>query len=191
MLRTGISGSGTSASSARMACTRAAAPPGSITADIVPTSPAYARIGALQVLHFREHVTQVLGVHAAPAVPGARLRRRALQGRGSQILIDARRPARRELHERRGDSGGLHAFIDVIGGEQFGSETPQGIEPCLNPLVTLRGAVAEAYEPAAAEAMVIAGLLERLGGDGAETRVRGPEQLRVDLELPGIEQPLA
>src|SRR5256885_13118623 len=33
--------------------------------------------------------------------------------------------------------------------------------------------------------------LERLGGDGAETRVRGPEQPPVDLELPGIEQPLA
>src|SRR5207244_3700077 len=97
----------------------------------------------------------------------------------------------RELRERRGDSGGLHAFIDLIGGEQFGSETPQGIERCLNPLVTLRSAVAEAYEPAAAEAMVITGLLERLGGDGAETRVRGPEQPRVDLELPGIEQPLA
>src|SRR5205823_12051691 len=101
MLRTGISGSATSASSARMACSRAAAPTGLITADIVPTSPAYARIGALQVLHFREHVTQVLGVHAAPAMPGVGLPRRALQGRGLQILIDARRPARRKLHERR------------------------------------------------------------------------------------------
>src|SRR2546429_8753291 len=191
MLSTGISGSATSASSAQTACSRAAAPSSLITADIALASPPHARIGALQVLHFREHVTQVLGVHAAPAMPGVRLRRRALQGRGSQILIDARRRARRELHERRGDSGGLHAFIDLIGGEQFGGETPQGIEPCLNPLVTLRGAVAETYEPAAAEAMVITGFLERLGGDGAETRVRGPEQPCVDLQLPGVEQPLA
>src|SRR5256886_14565295 len=38
---------------------------------------------------------------------------------------------------------------------------------------------------------VITGFLERLGGDGAETRVRGPEQPCVDLQLPGIEQPLA
>ena len=67
------------------------------------------------MLHFRKHVPQVLGVHAAPAVPGVRLRRRPLEGRGTQILIDARRPARRKFHEWGRDSGGLHAFIDVIG----------------------------------------------------------------------------
>src|SRR2546429_8947762 len=178
MLSTGLSGSATSASSAQTACSRAAAPSGLITADIALASPPHARIGALQVLHFREHVTQVLGVHAAPAMPGVRLRRRALQGRGSQILIDARRPARRELHERRGDSGGLHAFIDLIGGEQFGGGTPQGIEARPNPLVTLPGAVAGTDEAAAAGAVGVTGFLEGLCGGGGEERGRGPRQPR-------------
>src|ERR1700686_340756 len=35
------------------------------------------------------------------------------------------------------------------------------------------------------------GFLERLGGDGAETRVGGRQQALVDLKLPGVEQPLA
>src|SRR3984893_11153434 len=190
MLSTGISGSGTSASSAQMSGSRPAAETGSITADM-PLSPPNGRIGALQMLHLREHVPQVLGVHAAPAMPGVRLRRRPLEGRGTQILIDARQPALCKLGRRGRDSRGLHAFIDVIGREQFRGEAPQGIERCLNTVVTLLGSVAEAYEPAAAEALVIAGLPERLGGDGAESPVRGPLQALVDLKLPGIEQPLA
>src|ERR1700730_3359055 len=189
MLSTGISGSGTSASSVQMSCSRPAAASGSITADM--TSPPASRVGALQMLHFRKHVPQVLGVHAAPAVPGVRLRRRPLEGRGTQILIDARRPARRKLHECGRDSGGLHAFVDVIAREQFRGKAPQGIERPLSTVGTLLGAVAEAHEPAAAEAMVITGFPERLGGDGAETRVRGRQQTPVDLKLPGVEQPLA
>src|SRR6202023_2905950 len=74
---------------------------------------------------------------------------------------------------------------------QFRGEAPQGIERCLNTVMTLLGSVAEAHEPAAAEAMVITGFLERLGGDGGETCVRGRQQALVDLKLPGIEQPLA
>src|SRR5256714_15688508 len=124
MLSTGSSGSATSASRAQPACTRAAAAPDSITAGIAFTSPLHARIAALQVLHFREHVTQVLGVHPAPAMPGVRLRRRPPQGRGGQILIDARRPARCEFRESGGDRGGLHAIIDVIGGGPIRGITP-------------------------------------------------------------------
>jgi len=39
--------------------------------------------------------------------------------------------------------------------------------------------------------MVVTGFLERLGGDGAETAVRGCQQPLVELELPGIDEPLA
>src|SRR5258708_3885842 len=124
-------------------------------------------------------------------MPGVRLRRRPREGRGSQILIDARRPAWCEFRERGRDGGGLHALIDLIGAEQLGAEAPQAVERRLNTVVTVLGAVAEADEPAAAEAMVVTGFLERLGGDRAETAVRGPQQPLVDLQLPGIDEPLA
>ncbi len=52
------------------------------------------------------------------------------------------------------------------------------------------GAIPQAHQPAAAEAVVVARLLQRLGGDRGQARIARVGQRLVQLELPGIDQPL-
>src|ERR1700730_5599515 len=172
MLSTGISGSATALSRSQTRC--------SLLADAVPSamafidferSPARTRIGALQVLHLGEHVPEVLGVHAAFAMPRVGLRGGPAQCGRTEVLIDARRPAHGQLGKRRRDARSAHALIDLVGREQLAGEAPQVIERALRAALTLFGAVPQAREPAAAEAVVIACLLERLGGDRCQARV--------------------
>src|ERR1700682_3097110 len=59
-----------------------------------PCSPACSRIGALQVLHLREYVAEMLTVLAALAMPGMRSIFGTLKSRLGQYLVDTRRPGR-------------------------------------------------------------------------------------------------
>src|SRR5207253_9879752 len=88
-------------------------------------------------------------------------------------------------------AGRHRPLIAVVAREQLGGEAPERVERALGPCVTLIRPVAEPHEPAAAEAMVVAGLLERLGGNRREARIRGGDQRLVDLELPAVAEPLA
>src|ERR1700722_15348936 len=95
-LKTGISGSNTLARTLQTASSREAAfASGFIVAgSVIARLPLRSGVGPLQMLHFRQHVTQVLRVHPFLTVPGITGTRGARQGRLSQHLVDLRRPSR-------------------------------------------------------------------------------------------------
>src|SRR5882757_690764 len=135
--------------------------------------PLRAGIRALQMLHFGQHVPEMLGMYATLAVPLVRHVRRALESRLTQYLIDSRRPPRLQIRETRRDASSCHLLIDFVGGKQFVGEAPDAIESVLCTAVALFRAVAETNEPAGAEPKMVAGFLQGLGCDGRETRVGG------------------
>ena len=178
MLSTGISGSSTAPSSSQTCASRSAA-----DAGVTPCG------------HHRVATTARPGRSAAGAASppaggrGARYgpracrarHRRASGGRVSvaspRYFIDARRPTGRELRTSAGAMPARrHLHIDLVGGEQLISEAPQSIQRSLRALPALLGAVTEADQPAAAESVVVARLLQRLGGDSRQARIRGARQ---------------
>ena len=132
----------------------------------------------------------MLGVDPALAVPRVRLGHRTHERRGAQRLVDARRPAWLELRQRWRETSAAHALIDFIGREQLGCEAPQLIERALYAPVAFGCAIAEPHQPAAAEAIVVTRLPHCLRRDRREARVGGVLEGGVQLELPGIDQPL-
>ena len=97
-----------------------------------PRSPAQPGIGALQVLHLGEQVAEVLGVHAALAVPGIGWPRpdgaawRPARSASTCADQGAARPA---------SAGAMPAAcmrsIDLVGGEELRGEAPQLLERTL------------------------------------------------------------
>lgn len=80
--------------------------------------------------------------------------------------------------------------LQRVGVEQLGGEAPQVIQRLLDLAVADVVAVAQADHPAVAEAQVIIGLLQRLGGDGGDLRIAAAAQRLVQLYVVGIEQEL-
>ena len=98
-------------------------------------SPARSRIRAMQGLHLREQIAEVLGVLAPLAVPGVRHVRRPLQRRGSSASHRCAHSSAACRSARRGATpGGRHRFIDLVRAQRTRSCSARSIERGLRAL---------------------------------------------------------
>ena len=129
---TGISGSGTCSSRRQIARLDSASAPCVQAFAAIAVHHCAPGMRALQGLHLREQVAEVLAVLAALAVPRVRRRRRAARAspRASTASMRADQPA-----AIAASGGAMPAAaisrIDRIGDEQLGRETPELVERAL------------------------------------------------------------
>ena len=134
-------------------------------------------MGALEMLHFREQMAEMLGVPAvAPAA----------------VLPGGGRAGQHGLGEAGIDPGGPGVRIDgEIAGEgieHLRGVGEQAIEGGLGAAVAFRGAVAEADEPFGAVPEVGAAVLFGRGGDIGQGRVGGAEGAPVGVDIAAVEE---
>ena len=82
-------------------------------------------------------------------------------------------------------------LIHLVRGEELCRKAPQIIEGTLHACMAVRRAISEPHQPAAAETVVVAGLLQSLGRDRRQACIAGGGERLVEFQLPGIDQPLA
>src|ERR1700744_2190093 len=133
---------------------------------ITGSSPCRVRVGPGQRLQLGQQVTQGLGVHAVAAGPaadpGQRRRLRAVQAGGGQHGVQHR------VHVFRLDPGQRVG----VGPEQLAHQGPQRVQRGLHAGVRQGSAVAQPDHPLGGVVAVVGQLLDPLGRDGRQHRVR-------------------
>src|SRR5271163_1069644 len=105
------------------------------------SSPSRTRIGALQMLHFRENVAQVLAVLPALAMPGMWALDRALESGLCEYFVQPHIPCRAHRRKSGRNAAIRHGAVQVILGEQLSGIGPKPFQSRLRPRAALLGAI--------------------------------------------------
>src|SRR5712692_6020304 len=152
-------------------------------------SPGRSRICALQELHLREEMAEMLGVPAAASAALHPPRCRARQRRLGEHASDAALPFGLEQCRVDGEALSDQRLLDGVALEHLAGIGPELVERGLGAAMALRRAVAEADQPFAGMAQVIGGLLLGLGGDRRQRRIaRARERAPEGMYEGGIEE---